>query len=132
MANNGPCIKATFIAGEDLSDDQYKAVYMSAADTVKLVDATTKIPVGILQNAPESGGEAVVVILGVTKIKVGDDLDVTDYIFIDSAGEADDVTLGSDDQKAVIGQAISAGDDGSFATAIVNFANPPTTNKALT
>lgn len=54
----------TFIAGADLSAAQYKLVEISAANTVTVCNATTDLPVGILQNKPTAGQAAQVRLLG--------------------------------------------------------------------
>ena len=49
------------IAGEDLSSGQYKVVkFNSTAGSVVAVSATTDLAIGILQNDPTSGQEALV------------------------------------------------------------------------
>lgn len=81
-------VKATFVAGEDLSTKQYHPVIIKPATTMSGVttpsDGTVvalstilgndldKRVVGILQNAPLAGQEAEVVLVGVTKIKLTD------------------------------------------------------------
>jgi len=58
----------SFIAAEDLSDHQYNFVHQASDTTCDLLDGTSEYPVGILQNAPESGEVAVVRITGTSKL----------------------------------------------------------------
>jgi hypothetical protein len=58
----------SFIAAEDISAHQYNFVHQASDTTCDLLDGTTEYPVGILQNAPESGGVAVVRITGTSKL----------------------------------------------------------------
>lgn len=64
MAFEDPGKVASFIAYEDLSSDQYRVMVLQAEGYVRRPDAATDIPVGILQNAPESGEIAVVALIG--------------------------------------------------------------------
>jgi len=57
--------KMSFLAAADLSDYQYRVVCLGSDGTVNLPQtAVTAIPIGILQNAPAAGEEAVVALLG--------------------------------------------------------------------
>jgi hypothetical protein len=60
----GVCV--SFIAGQDLRTHQYKVVCLHASNGTVLLPLTavTAIPIGILQNAPNIGEEAVVALLG--------------------------------------------------------------------
>jgi len=63
-------ITASFLAGSDLSTHQYKGVIMhSVANEVTIAGEAGKA-IGILQNAPADGEEAVVCVLGVCPAKV--------------------------------------------------------------
>lgn len=54
----GPFRDQTFVAAEDLSDLQYHQVDLASATTVAASDANDK-SIGVLQNAPASGEQAV-------------------------------------------------------------------------
>lgn len=55
----------SFPANSDLSSYQYRVVCLASDGTVDLPKtAVTAIPIGILQNAPTAGKEAVVALLG--------------------------------------------------------------------
>ncbi len=62
----------SFTAAEDLSGHQYRFVHQASDTTVDLLDSGAEFPVGILQNAPESGEIAVVRIAGVSKLVMND------------------------------------------------------------
>jgi len=55
----GPFRDETYVAAEDLSDYQYHQVDLTSATTVSASDANDE-SIGILQNAPESGQQAIV------------------------------------------------------------------------
>lgn len=60
------------LAGESLASSQYHVVKMGAtAGEVKLVNSTSNVAIGVLQNNPADGEVAEVVVLGVTKAKAG-------------------------------------------------------------
>lgn len=69
MAVEKPVLIMPFLAGEDLSSYQYHFVTQLGSDnnSVVLMNNATDIPIGILQNAPESGEVAEVMLLGVSK-----------------------------------------------------------------
>ena len=58
----------TFTAAADLSAKQYHFVVLASATTVNVATAITNAPIGILQNDPEAGEQAVVRISGVSKV----------------------------------------------------------------
>jgi len=97
-------------AGEDMSSSQYYMVDVSAADKVDLVDAATDAPIGVLQNAPESGQAALVRITGHTKVVVGAPVSVNDKVMPDASGRAVTATPGSDTTKYIVGTVTKAAD----------------------
>jgi hypothetical protein len=113
-----------FTAGADLSAKQYFFVKLSAANTVTVCAAATDIPIGVLQNAPESGQTAVVRPFGITKLYAGGAISAGNLIGTDSAGEADAKTSGTDTTNYVCGQALTAADDGDVFKALINCTNP--------
>ena len=72
MATYGQQITATFKAGQDLSDKQYRVVKSSAsvAKECLLADTAGTSSLGILQNDPKVGEEAVVCVFGFSKAYV--------------------------------------------------------------
>jgi hypothetical protein len=67
----GPFVALSMIAGEDLSDEQFKFVKLSASNTVVRCTAATDLPIGVLQNKPVSGGTANVILAGISRIYAG-------------------------------------------------------------
>ena len=68
----GPQILQTWIAGTDLTNYQFHAVKIySTADQVTIADTAGEECIGILQNAPYTGEEAVVCVLGPTCVAYG-------------------------------------------------------------
>lgn len=78
----GPFRDETFIAAEDLSDYQYHTVLINTSGQAEVGAANEKV-IGILQNAPESGEQAVVrtggqsyaYVDGTTDVAINDGLD---------------------------------------------------------
>jgi len=78
----GPFRDETFVAAEDLSELQYHQVDLTTATTVSASNANDK-SIGVLQNAPASGQQAVVrtkgqsycMVDGATDIAVSDGID---------------------------------------------------------
>src|SRR5262245_53620394 len=69
MAYEGPMINLPgLVASADLRTHQFKAVKVSGNNTVALCAAVTDMPVGILQNTPNTGQAATVCAVGVTKV----------------------------------------------------------------
>ena len=69
MAIEDIILNKSFVAAEDLSSYQFHAVVLASNTTVRLMNAATDVPIGILQNAPASGGIAEVALLGISKMK---------------------------------------------------------------
>lgn len=114
----------TFIAGEDLSDYQYYGVTMSDDREVDLTDADTDVCAGILLNAPESGGEALVGVVGRFPVVAGETITAGQLVRIGSSGTAMIWAPGTDTTAYVIGQALSGGDAGEKIEVMVNACNP--------
>lgn len=79
----------SFAAGEDLSSFQYHFVHLANDTDVDLMDGATEFPVGILQNAPESGETAVVRIAGTSKLKMNGAVAVGALLKAEYVGAAD-------------------------------------------
>lgn len=88
MAVEIPVLVKSFVAGEDLSAKQFFFVELNATTgSVELCDAATDIPIGILQNSPESGETADVMIVGITKVSASGALAVGTILSTDAAGQ---------------------------------------------
>lgn len=115
MATEGPLtLPYTFTAGADLSSDQYKFVKLSTstAKTVSRASVAGEACIGVLQNKPTSGQDAVALCLGVTKVKAGGSFNPGVAITTDANGLAVAAT-GSD---AILGYSFAAGVNGQVTT----------------
>lgn len=79
----------SFSAGEDLSAKQYTFVHQADDNTVDMLDSGAEFPIGILQNAPESGEVAVVRVSGVSKLVMNDAVAVGALVKAEYVGAAD-------------------------------------------
>ena len=122
MAFEGPQIKIPGLtASADNTSNQYKFVKMSGEKTVTVCAAATDLPIGVLQNAPDSGEEAEVTGFGVTKLIGTADLNYGDRIGTSSGGHAVAKTAGTTDY--IVGEVINGnGGAGGYITAFVNCA----------
>jgi hypothetical protein len=112
-----------FTAAADLSSKQFYFVKLASSTTVNVCAAVTDKPIGILQNNPESGGQAVVRCFGVSKVSADATLAAGDVIGTAADGQAQPISLGSETTVHVCGQAIEAGSAGETLTAFINITN---------
>lgn len=126
-AFEGSQMKAVgLIAGADLSAKQFYAVKLSASNTVIVCAATTDKPYGILQNAPTSGQEAEVCVVGLTKINSDAALSIGVSIGTAADGQLAAYTA-SDTTKHIIGIVQqTSGAAAGYAVAFVNCASSRT------
>lgn len=118
-------VKITLVAGEDLSAKQYYFVKINTSGQAVLCAAVTDKPIGVLQNDPASGEEAVVTVVGGTKVVGGAALDEGTQIGTVASGKAGAKVAGTDLTHYVVGTTILAsGADGEILTAVVNCASP--------
>lgn len=118
-------LKVTLIAGGDLSAKQYFFVKMSADNTCVIVNGATDVPIGVLQNAPGTGGEASVTVIGGTKIVSSASIAAGIKIGTNNAGKADAKVAGTDTTEYTVGQVLqAAGADNELLTAVINCASP--------
>ena len=118
-------VKVTLVAGADLSTKQYTFVKLDSSGQAVAAAAATDIPVGVLQNAPTSGQEAEVLIVGGTKLVAGAAIAEGAQIGTTSAGKAAALVAGTDTTKYVAGTLLSeSAADGNIVTAVINCANP--------
>ncbi len=116
MAYDDPGVDiGTFTASADLSAKQYYIVKMSGDNTVTVCAAVTDVPIGVLQNKPASGEQAVVRVFGT--------LAAGNIIGTSADGQAQPVTQGSETTVYNIGQAVTGGAAGSLQTALITIAN---------
>jgi len=118
-------VKATLVAGGDLSALQYTFVKLNSSGEAVAAAAATDIPIGVLQNAPTSGQEAEVLIVGGTKIVAGAAISEGALVGTSSTGKAVALVAGTDTTKYVVGTLLTeSGASGDIVTAVVNCANP--------
>ena len=124
MSFEGPQMRSVgLIAGADLSAKQFYAVKLSADNTVIVCAGTTDKPIGILQNAPTSGQEAEVCVVGLTKVSSDAALTAGDSVGTSADGQLAVYTAG-DTTKHIIGQVqVGSGAAAGLAVAFVNCAN---------
>lgn len=83
-----PSIRS-YLAAEDLSSHQYNFVHQASDTTVDLVDSGAEMPIGILQNAPESGEVAVVQLDGISKLVMNAAVAVGALVKVEYVGATD-------------------------------------------
>ena len=89
MAVHYDGLDISYLAAEDLSSYQYRFVHLATDTTVDLLDGATEYPIGILQNAPESGEEAIVRVEGTSKLVVNGSMAVGTRVKAEYVGAAD-------------------------------------------
>ncbi len=88
MSTENRILDVSFEAAEDLSDDQYRIVCLSSGK-VQRPNASTDIPLGVLQNAPASGEAASVRLIGVSKIVLGETVAENEWIKLEYVSATD-------------------------------------------
>ena len=118
-------VKITLVAAADLSALQYTFVKLNASGQAAAAAAATDIPIGVLQNAPTSGQEAEVLVVGGTKIVAGAAIGEGALVGTSATGRAVALVAGTDTTKYVVGTLLTeAGASGDIVTAVINCANP--------
>lgn len=124
MATEVPILSDSHKAAADLTGDQYKMVTLDSNDEVALVSAETDVPVGVLQNDPDVGETAQIMIQGITKVEADGALNTNDQIGPSADAQAQSVVPGTDTTIHIVGVVLGGvGAAGELATAAVNFAN---------
>lgn len=118
-------VKITLPSAADLTTKQYYFVKINTSGQAALCAAATDKPIGVLQNTPNTGEEAVITVVGGTKVVASASIDEGVLIGTASTGKADAKVPGTDTTEYVVGTVILAsGADGEIATALVNCASP--------
>jgi len=121
-------VKVTLVAGADLSAAQYKFVKLNSSGQAVICSGATDSPIGVLQNAPTSGQEAEVLIVGGTKVVAGAAITLPNTIGTDANGKAVALTT-TDTTKYIVGSLITASAaDANVVTAVINCANATRAN----
>ena len=125
MAYEQKQMALTLKAGADLSAKQYYFVKLNADNQVIVCAAATDAPIGVLQNAPDSGDNASVCVVGISKVSGDADLTAGNLIGTSADGQADAKTAGTDTTEYTVGQVIYGNSAaGGLATAAINCASP--------
>lgn len=106
----------TMTAAEDLSSYQYRFVHQASDTTVDLLDSGSEFPLGVLQNAPESGELAVVRISGTSKLVMNGAVTIgtllkAEYVGAADNGKGDKADTDKDVMRGVCIKATGAEDD---------------------
>ena len=130
MAYEGKGFDITFTAGEDLSAMQYRFVHQADNGTVDMLDSAAEFPVGILQNAPESGEMAVVRVAGISKLVMNAAVAVgallkAEYVGASDNGKGDAADTEGDIARAFCIFAAGAEDDVGTVVLCVNETSVP-------
>jgi len=116
MATEQAIWRESFEAAEDLSDNQYHFVVLNTSGKVRLLDAEDEVAIGILQNAPESGKAAEVMIIGKSKCVANAALTIGTFVkpeYVDAAdaGKAEDAGTWWDTARGMVVEAAGTEDD---------------------
>ncbi len=118
MAEGHYGLDKTFKAYADLSSYQYHFVSLSSAGIVNLSSANGRT-IGILQNMPDAAGEqAIVRVLGVSKLVSGEAIERGTMITSTSAGHGEEADAASEWVSAIALETSSA-TDGDFMTVLI-------------
>ena len=109
---------------------QYRFVHQASDTTVDMVDSGAEFPIGILQNAPESGETAVVRVSGVSKLVMNDAVAVgvlvkCEYVGATDNGKGDAADTEGDIARGVCLMASGAEDDVGTVLLCVNETSVP-------
>jgi hypothetical protein len=115
-------VKITLVAAADLSSAQYKFVKLDGNGKAALCSAATDRPIGVVQNAPTSGQEAEVLVVGGTKVVAGGTVAVGAAVGTGASATAVAMTAGTDTTKYVVGTALSGAASGEVFTAVIDCA----------
>jgi hypothetical protein len=130
MAKEYGGIDISFLAAEDLSGMQYRFVHQASDTTVDMVDSAAEFPVGILQNAPESGETAVVRVVGTSKLVMNDAVAVgalvkCEYVGATDNGKGDAADTEGDIARGLCIKASGAEDDVGAVVLCINETSVP-------
>ena len=125
MAYEIPVLLHSFRSAADLTAAQYTFVKLDANGDIVACAAATDIPVGVLQNAPNTGQDASVMSIGISKVVADAALNEADLIGTSADGQADAKVPGTDTTEYIVGQVLTATTAAAgVATALINCASP--------
>src|SRR4051794_34666153 len=93
------------VAGEAMTDKQFYIVQFDASGNIEVAEGATDLLVGVLQNTPASGEQAVYAYTGTAKVKAGGVIGVGAWVTTDGNGKAVATTT---DRNVVIGRYMGA------------------------
>ena len=108
MAWEQPGFSSSFKAGADLSAKQFYFVKLDSNGDVVACAAATDKPIGILQNNPTSGLEALVMHNGISKVNADAALSIDDLIGTSADGQADAKVPGTDTTEYIVGRMLES------------------------
>lgn len=103
------------VAGEDLSTAQYKILNVSAANTVKLRVSAGAGVLGVLNNKPQNGENATVVVGGLTRCFAGGTVAAGSWISATASGTGLATTSG----QYILGKSITGVASGGYFQLLV-------------
>lgn len=108
-----------FKAASDFSDDQFKLVELTGnAHEVEVGAAGEGF--GVLQNHPQEGEAATVIVAGVSKVIVGAAVAVGDFITSAATGFIVSTDSGDATSRRVFGRCLTAAASGALASVLIN------------
>ncbi len=115
MSTEQRILDESFVAAEDLSNDQYRWVVLGASG-VRRPDSETEVLLGILQNAPAAGEAAAVRLAGRSKLQVNGALGVgafvkAEFVSAADAGKGKDAAAALAYARAIVIEPSDAEDD---------------------
>jgi len=84
------------VAGESMTDKQHYIVQLDAAGKIEVGEGATDLLVGVLQNTPAAGEQAVYAFTGTAKVKAGGTVGVGAWVTSDTGGKAVATTTDGD------------------------------------
>lgn len=109
MSQQLAAFEKTLEAGEDMSAKQYFIVQLDAAGKLEVAEGATDLIVGVLQNEPQAGENALYRHTGTAKVKLGGTVGIGAWVTTDANGKGVATTTDGD---ITIGRALEAGVDG--------------------
>ncbi len=118
-------IDETMTAGEDLSNDQFKFVKLSANRTVIKCTALTDRPIGVLQDDPLINQGATVRMIGISKLSSDAALAFGDLIGTSADSQGDVKIPGTDTTEFIVGHVVAgSGAADELASVAINCMSP--------
>lgn len=108
MAFEQPGFSSSFRAGADLSAKQFYFVKLDSNGDVVVCSGVTDKPIGILQNSPNTGQEALVMHEGISKISADAALSIDDLIGTSADGQGAAYVPGTDTTKYIVGRMLDS------------------------